>query len=77
MDYLPNEVLNHIFSYRERNPTAKLIKDAYKNYTDKDIDGDDIVFHCFFLDYCMCHKIQRNKKQVNVLWSKPNNNEEL
>ena len=48
MENLPNEVLNHIFSYREINPTAKLIKDAYNNYTDKGIDGDDLVFHCFF-----------------------------
>lgn len=61
MPYLPNEVLNLIFSYREVNPTAQFIKDAFKNYTDKDTDGDENVFHCFFLDYCMSYKREKNK----------------
>ena len=28
--FLPDEIINHILSYREINPTAKLIKDAIK-----------------------------------------------
>lgn len=45
---------------RDVHPIATMIQNAYKAYTDKDIDSDDeIVFHCFFLDYCMCHRRQR------------------
>jgi hypothetical protein len=60
--YLPIEILNIIFSYRENHPTAKIMKPIIDDYNKSDDNGDYYFrFHQFTLENLLEEKLNKSK----------------
>jgi hypothetical protein len=74
--FLPDEIINLILSYREINPTAKLIKDAIEESENLskicDINKFD-CFKCFYLKHLIslkCIKYYNMRVKIQDKWEK-------
>lgn len=68
--YLPDELLNIIFSFREINPTAKLIRQCinyYNNTTSKSLAFNFYTLNEYKIYKEICEKIKKNELSNNII----------
>lgn len=68
--YLPNELINLIFSFRQPNPTALLIRESINIYNEIYKTTNANVFSSFYLHHLISHKKYSNHKKQILLREK-------